>query len=103
MKTVCRIFTIFFAIIITTTISMGMGYPQDMFAEHMTAKHKNPAQSKKVSKERMDVQKAACSQSAQWVNLQCTMPGKSKSIPKKDKTTNRRIATRLLFNWPQWL
>lgn len=91
MKTVSRIFTVLFAVVITSTISMGMGYPQDMFAEHVTNKQvtKN-VPPKKVSK---GSQKAACSQSAQGVNLKCTMP--CKSIPKKNKD-NRQATTQLV-------
>ncbi len=91
MKTISRIFTVFFAAVITSPVSMGMGYPQDLFAEHVTTKPVTTrAPSKKVRKfESMDAQKAACLQAAQGVNLKGTMPGKSKSLPKKNKDNHQ--------------
>jgi hypothetical protein len=93
MKTVLRLLTLMFALATTSTISMGMGYPQDMFAEHVSVKQTaNHTQTKKVRKERMDSQKAASSQSAQGVSIKRTMPCKSKCLPKKNNS-NRQAHT----------
>jgi len=90
MKTFSKIFGVFFFLSILPTNSIGMGYPQDMFADQVTVRQvSNRGTAKKVHREKTESRPSACSLLVPMACIQSALPCQNRP----PRNTGQRPAT----------